>query len=604
MGYHGSPMNATGQEPLIVQNDGSILLDLHSPNAELARGHLSGFAELVSSPEHMHTYRVNDLTLWNAAAAGLDTTSILSALESWSRYGIPASLRFRIKEALSRWGSLSLCPGSSEGELFLMVHDPDLLPELSARRELRSLIMPHPQMELCFTLGAMDRGTLKQTLMRLGYPVKDEIPLKPGAPFPIHLKGQIGQTSMASDGKVSTVELTGPGADLTGPGGKLGTWSVASSQAAFSLRPYQLGARDAFLGGGLPGNGYGVVVLPCGAGKTIVGIATMAALGFETLILCPNVSAARQWIREILDRTDVKSEDVGEYSGESKLIRPITVATYQILTWRNEESGEFPHFGLFGSRNWGCIIYDEVHLLPAPVFRMTAEIQSKHRLGLTATLVREDGLETDVFSLVGPKRFDIPWKDMEAAGWIAKARCTEYRVPLAPAERGLYVAAKPREQARISACNSRKLDCVEALIHKHSGEHILVIGQYIDQLEEAAKRLRAPFISGSMPNARREELYTAFREGRERVLVVSKVANFAIDLPDASVAIQISGTFGSRQEEAQRLGRIMRPKERQANFYSLVSRMTVEEEYSQNRQRFLGEQGYTYHIDLWESERP
>jgi len=541
------------------------MLDLHTPSAEDARSAISAFAELVASPEHLHSYRISNLSLWNAASAGLDRSAIEHSLVSNSRYPVPQSLLVRISDTLSRFGKLILVPGPNDMTLQLEILDRAVQREVEARREIRKFLQPQIG-EGIFHINLMDRGNLKQACMKQGYPIEDRVPLVPGDPFPVALR-----------------------ADL-------------ATGASFALRPYQKLAVSTFIGGSKPGNGYGVVVLPCGAGKTIVGMGVMAELGYETLIIAPNITAVRQWIREILAKTSVNEADIGEYSGEKKEIRPITVASYQILTWRAEKDAEFAHFGLFRERKWGLVIYDEVHLLPAPVFRMTAEIQSRHRLGLTATLVREDGLETDVFSLVGPKRYDISWRDVESLGFIAKASCREYRIELPNDLRLRYVACGPRDQARIAAENPGKIPCVQELIHKHSGEHILIIGQYLEQLEKCAAIIKAPLITGRMPNAKRDELYQAFREGKQRILIVSKVANFAVDLPDASVAIQISGSFGSRQEEAQRLGRIMRPKEQPVVFYSLVSRYTVEEEFSLNRQRFLGEQGYTYIIDSWELE--
>jgi len=564
--YNVRSMQTTsyGNGPLIVQSDGTIMLDIHVPGAAEARPELSAFAELVAAPEHLHTYRMGNLTLWNAASAGISADQVCATLDNYARYSVPPSVKTRIRDAYSRFGKLVLLPSPEPEMLRLEIVDAVVRKEVESRKDLRKFLMPLATEAKAFHIPLIEQGNFKQACMRAGFPVEDRVPLRDGAPLSVNMRTQMN----------------------SGP--------------AFALRAYQASALESFIGGGLPGNGYGIVVLPCGAGKTVVGMATMAKLGFETLIITPNVTAARQWIREILDKTDLPPDMIGEYSGTSKEFRPVTVASYQILTWRASKEDEFAHLGIFRGRNWGLVIYDEVHLLPAPVFRMTSSIQSVHRLGLTATLVREDGLESDVFSLVGPRRFEIGWRDLESQGFIAKAECQEYRISLGDRERAAYVVAQPREQARLAAENNRKIDVVEALVKHHAGEPTLVIGQYLDQLDAVAQRLKAPVITGRMPNARRDELYQAFRDGKERVLVVSKVANFAIDLPDASVAIQISGSFGSRQEEAQRLGRIMRPKERAARFYTLVSRHTVEEEYSMNRQRFLGEQGYSYRIGIWE----
>jgi DNA excision repair protein ERCC-3 len=371
----------------------------------------------------------------------------------------------------------------------------------------------------------------------------------------------------------------------------------------FVLRRYQEDAAAVFHAGGSERGGSGVIVLPCGAGKTVVGLAAMAELQCNTLILTPSIVAARQWLHEILDKTDVPSEMLGEYTGERKDIRPITATTYQVLSYRKRRSDEFPHFAVFDERDWGLIIYDEVHLLPAPVFRVTAEIQARRRLGLTATLVREDGREGDVFSLIGPKKYDVPWRELERQGWIATALCHEVRIQMPDELRMDYALAEEREKYRIAAENSRKMAVLDRLVDMHRGEQVLIIGQYLDQLERIATRFDAPLITGKTVTREREKLYDAFRHGEVTLLVVSKVANFSIDLPDANVALQVSGTFGSRQEEAQRLGRILRPKAsgRLAHFYTLVTRDTRDQEFAANRQMFLTEQGYGYEI-LYEDE--
>lgn len=589
-------------KPLIVQSDLSLLLDVHDPAFEEARAALGAFAALEKSPEHLHTYRIGPLSLWNAASAGIEPEEVLETLETYSRYDIPADIPFIVRDTMSRFGRLVLCampePSDGEGplgsamtlalpapgqaassgnlpraedspvpdqslpsELLLRCLDPEIERELATNKRLGKWLGPCPG---GFRIKLTDRGTVKRELLRLGWPVKDEAPLVAGDPLSFSLL------------------------------------SERRSGGTFSLRSYQADALAAFLGGWRPGSGYGAVVLPCGAGKTIVGMAAMAAIGRKTLIVTTNIAAVHQWIDELLDKTDLPEESIGEYTGSEKEVRPVTVATYQVLTWRPDKNADFPHFELFRREKWGLIIYDEVHLLPAPVFRVVAEIQAVRRLGLTATLVREDGREEEVFSLIGPKRYDVPWKDLERKGFIAEAYCREIRIPLPPGEELRYTVAEPREKHRLAAENGAKYQAVQELVENHPEDLVMVIGQFLDQLGKLAKLLGAPLITGRTPNPERERIYEEFRRGRVRVIVVSKVANFAIDLPDASVAIQVSGSFGSRQEEAQRLGRILRPKARNSFFYSLVSRYTVEEEYAGNRRKFLTEQGYHYQIEAWE----
>jgi len=551
-------------KPLIVQSDLSLLLDVHDPSFEEARVAISAFAALEKSPEHLHTYRMSPLSLWNAASAGIGSAEVESSLERFSRYEVPRDIGFIVRDTMSRFGRLVLRAaneGSDGHELILSCDDPEVERELASSKRLAKWLEPVPG---GFSIRLTDRGTVKRELIRIGWPVKDEAPLAPGDPLELHLL---------------------PARRSGGP---------------FGLRPYQKDALEAFLGGGMPGSGYGAVVLPCGAGKTIVGMAAMEAVGRKTLIVTTNVAAVHQWMDELQDKTDLPAESVGEYTGAEKTVRSVTVTTYQILTWRPDKNADFPHFDLFRREKWGLIIYDEVHLLPAPVFRVVAEIQAVRRLGLTATLVREDGREDDVFSLIGPKRYDVPWKDLERKGFIAEAYCREIRIPLPEQEHVRYVVAEPRDKHRLSAENGAKYEAVRELVENHPDEPVMVIGQFLDQLGRIAKELGAPLITGRTPNPEREKIYADFRAARVRVIVVSKVANFAIDLPDASVAIQVSGSFGSRQEEAQRLGRILRPKSRNSYFYSLVSRYTVEEEFAANRRKFLTEQGYRYHIEAWE----
>ncbi len=550
-----------GDGPLIVQSDRTLLLEVAHPESAACRASIAPFAELERSPEHVHTYRVTPLALWNASAAGHDAEQVVDALVRWSRFPVPQALLVDVAELMARYGRLVLepDPGAAEpGGLLLRAADPDalaVLEEVARHRHVAPLLGP-PVSPWARAVPAGERGRLKQALMKAGWPADDRAGHAPGEPFLVTL-------------------------DPAGEGGA-GPWV---------MRDYQAQALDGFFAGG-----SGVVVLPCGSGKTIVGAAAIARASATTLVLATSTVAARQWRRELLGRTSLTDDDIGEYSGERKEVRPVTIATYQVLTTRRK--GEYAHLELFSARDWGLVIYDEVHLLPAPVFRMTAEIQSRLRLGLTATLIREDGREADVFSLIGPKRFDAPWRDMEAQGWIAPARCTEVRVTLSAEERMGYATAESDERYRTAATAASKLRVVEALVARHPGEPTLVIGAYLDQLDTLAARLAAPLITGKTPVAERERLYDAFRRKEVPLLVVSKVANFSIDLPDASVAIQVSGTFGSRQEEAQRLGRILRPKANggPALFYAVVARDTNDADFAAHRQRFLAEQGYAYEI--------
>jgi len=552
--------------PLIIQSDASLLADVHDPGFEAARAELAAFAELEKSPEHMHTYRLTPLSLWNAASAGLEAQQILSTLDVYGRFPVPDNVRFFVEDTISRYGKIRLLQTENDRTLFLDVPESVIRQELMTNKRVTKYLTPHELGDRSgFLVELYDRGTIKQELIQIGYPVKDEAPLVDGDPLTIPLR------------------------------------EVSRAGTPFSVRDYQVEAAHAFYGTGRPGTGFGTVVLPCGAGKTIVGMKVMEIIAANTLILTTNVAAVHQWIDEILDKTELTEEDVGEYSGDRKVIRAVTVATYQILVWRPDKDSEFPHFRLFSERKWGLIVYDEVHLLPAPVFRVTAEIQAVRRLGLTATLIREDNRESDVFSLVGPKRYDVPWKELEQKGWIAEANCYEIRIDLPENLKIDYATADKRGKFRVASENPRKIEIARQIIANHREDSIMVIGQYISQLQKLSAALDAPIITGKTPNVEREQIYAAFRSGEVRVIVVSKVANFAIDLPDASVAIQVSGTFGSRQEEAQRLGRILRPKEKNSYFYSIISRYTTEESFGANRQKFLTEQGYKYHIELWDT---
>lgn len=547
--------------PLIVQSDRSLLLDVHHPDSEACRSDLIRFCELVKSPEHMHTYTITALSLYNASALGYGVEQIMGTLERWSRFPIADSVRFFVQDMASRWGKVTLSESDDPSYYILHVESERIRAELIRRPAIAKLLQKRD--EWSFLIHAYHRGEVKLQLIKVGWPVDDRIPLTGGEPIDISL-----------------LPATREG-------------------HPFEVRPYQQQAAGALLGDMGPGSGYGVIVMPCGSGKTVVGMKIMERLAMRTLIVTTNVAAVRQWKAELLDKSTLTENEIGEYSGDRKEVRGVTICTYQVLTWRKEKEGPFLHLDLLTQGGWGLVIYDEVHMLPAPIFKVTAELQAIHRLGLTATLVREDGREEEVFSLVGPKRFDVPWSELEQQGFIATAYCHEIRIELPQELEIPYAIASKRQKYRIASENPRKLEVIQALIEHHPDDFILVIGQYLDQLEEISKLLGAPIITGSTPNSRRDELYAAFREGSIRILVVSKVANFAIDLPDASVAIQVSGSFGSRSEEAQRLGRILRPKNRSSFFYSIITQFSSEEEFAANRQKFLAEQGYTYEVEVW-----
>ncbi|MFC5137740.1 DNA repair helicase XPB [Actinomycetospora rhizophila] len=541
-------MSQPGNGPLIVQSDKTLLLEVDHEAAPAARQAIAPFAELERAPEHVHTYRVTPLALWNARAAGHDAEQVVDALVQYSRYAVPQALLVDVVDTMGRYGRLQLTNSPVHG-LVMLSNDRAVLEEVLRNKKISPMLGERIDDDTV-AVHPSERGRLKQALLKVGWPAED-------------LAGYV-------DGEAHPIEL---------------------DQSDWELRDYQADAVEGFWHGG-----SGVVVLPCGAGKTLVGAAAMAKAGATTLILVTNTVAGRQWKRELVARTSLTEDEIGEYSGERKEIRPVTIATYQVMTRKTK--GEFRALELFDTRDWGLIIYDEVHLLPAPVFRMTSDLQSRRRLGLTATLVREDGREGDVFSLIGPKRYDAPWRDIEAQGWVAPADCVEVRVTMTDNERIIYATAEAEERYRLCACANTKIPVVKSILARHRGEPALVIGAYLDQLDELGVALDAPVIQGSTRNKEREVLFDRFRRGEIPVLVVSKVANFSIDLPEASVAIQVSGTFGSRQEEAQRLGRLLRPKGdgRQAHFYSVVARDSVDAEYAAHRQRFLAEQGYAYRI--------
>ena len=560
-------MHYVPDNPLIVQSDHSILLETSGDKFAPARDVLARFAELVKSPEYVHTYRLTDLSLWNGAASGLTPEWVVEQLRCWSKYPLPHGVSVYVEDMMGRYGRLRLVPGDSE-EFFILEADTALrMKEVRGSRGIKKLL--GTRVDDChYRVATTLRGELKQALVKVGHPAQD-------------LAGY-------TDGASLDLELRTP--DITG--------------RAWALRDYQKNAVAAFMGGhvetGMPGEGgSGVIVLPCGAGKTIVGLTVLARLGMSTLILCTNTTALRQWRAEILARTTLDPDQVGEYSGSSKKVCPVTLSTYQMLTHRRTKGGPFTHFGLFDAEDWGLIVYDEVHLLPAPVFRTVASIQARRRLGLTATLVREDGRQGDVFALIGPKRFDVPWRDLESTGWIATAECIEVRVEMSRAERLEYAGLDDRERYRLASTTPAKLPVVKQLLARHAGERLLVLGMYLDQLRALAEVLDAPLITGETRQAERDRLFAAYRAGEIQILVISRVGNFSVDLPDASVAIQVSGSWGSRQEEAQRLGRVLRPKadDNRAWFYTIVCRESVEQTFAERRQRFLTEQGYRYSIE-------
>ncbi len=556
--------------PLIVQSDKTVLLEVDNPRYEAARDALGRFCELVKAPEHVHLYRITPLSLWNAAAAGISAGDMLDTLDEYGKWPLPPNVRADLLDAVERYGKVKLSK-QDDGELWLTCDDDILITEIEHHKAVKPYILGRPHRR-ALNVEPSRRGHLKQALIKIGFPVEDLAGYVEGSPLEIELE------------------------------------PTRANGDPWQMRAYQNKAVELYWSNGEARGGSGVIVLPCGAGKTLVGLGAMARANSNTLIVCTNIVAARQWMNEITDKTSLPAEAVGEYSGEKKEIRPVTVTTYQCLSYRKrgsktKESGEgeiaeFPHLEVFGARDWGLIIYDEVHLLPAPIFRVTAEIQARRRLGLTATLVREDGREDDVFSLIGPRKYDVPWRDLEKQGWIAAASCYEVRLPLPAEMRTAYAVAPAKEKYGVAACNPGKIEIAQQLVERHKGDNVLIIGQYIEQLEALAAHFGAPIVTGKTKTAERERLFEDFRSGAEKLLIVSKVANFSLDLPEANVAIQVSGTFGSRQEEAQRLGRILRPKKDggPASFYTLVTRDTRDQEFAANRQIFLTEQGYRYHI--------
>jgi DNA excision repair protein ERCC-3 len=552
-------MSKNVDNPLIVQSDKTLLLEVESPLHENARDDISKFAELEKSLEYIHTYRISPISLWNAAALGMSSEEVMEVLRRYTKYPIPSNIEFEVNDYISRYGKLTL--RVKDDEMILESQDPVLISEIWRNKNVKKHLLRRED-RTHLIIKPDRRGLLKQILIELGHPVEDLAGYVEGEYYPIKLleKTKAGQL--------------------------------------FNLRKYQKDAVAVFYSNSGPKGGSGTVVLPCGAGKTMVGLGVMNLLNTNTLILCPNVIGVKQWIEEIKDKTTVSADDIGEYTGQKKEIKPITITTYQVLTWRPSKDADFPHFAIFQKRNWGLIIYDEVHLLPAPVFKVTANLQTRRRLGLTATLIREDGKERDVFSLIGPKKYDISWKILEREGWIATAECIEIRVDMAKSIRMNYALVNERKRYRIAAENPIKFDIIKTIVDMHREDNILVIGMYLSQLRKIAEMFNAPIITGKTARKERERLYESFKNGEIKLLILSKVANFALDLPDANVAIQVSGTFGSRQEEAQRLGRILRPKKDGsiARFYSVVTRGSKDQDYAEKRQLFLTEQGYKYTI--------
>lgn len=556
-------MGYNAENPLIVQSDMSVLLETMGPRFEDARVFLNQFAELTKSPEYLHTYRITPLSLWNAAASGVTLEAIAAGMAEYAKYDVPGNVMTEIRELLARFGTIQLMKHDDIGNLVLKCSQLPVAEEILAAPAVREFLGERlSPLEILIQPGA--RGRLKQALIKQGYPVEDLAGFNEGDALPVEFR------------------------------------TVTQRGRPFKIREYQREAAEMFYCGGKATGGSGVLVLPCGAGKTVIGITAMTMVKQKTLILTTNVTALRQWMGEILDKTTLTPDQVGEYSGETKDIKDVTVSTYQILTYRDRKTDSYPHMTLFDAHNWGLIVYDEVHMLPAPVFRAVADIQAKRRLGLTATLVREDNKEEDVFSLIGPKRYDKPWKELESQGWIAEATCTEIRVPMPDDLKLKYAVADLRAKYRLSMENPAKLGVVQQLLKRHEGDRVLIIGQYLGQLAELQRLIQAPIITGQTPNAERDEIFAQFKMGEISILIVSKVANFAIDLPDANVAIQISGTYRSRQEETQRLGRVLRPKAdgSSAWFYSVVTKDSKDQECAKKRSLFLTEQGYRYCIQV------
>jgi DNA excision repair protein ERCC-3 len=554
-------MHIRPDNPLIVQGDGKVLLETKHPKHDEVRDFLSRFAELEASPEHLHTYRIHPLSLWNAAASGMKRDEIANGLKNFSKFDIPPDVLTQISETIDRYGLVRLVAHPDTPDKFFRLEFANayIAKLVSKEKSIKELLVEDGKRYLAIQTG--HRGIFKQRMLQAGWPVEDIAGFAPGDPLELQLREKL-----------------------------------LSNNQPFVVRDYQTRSAARWYQDGQPSGGHGVIVLPCGAGKTIVAIQAMSLIKTHTLILATNGTAVQQWVREILDKTSLRPDQVGAYTGEKKEIRPVTVATYQILTWRGSRNEEFAHLHLFKDRNWGLIVYDEVHLLPAPVFGATAELQSRRRLGLTATLVREDGREGDVFSLVGPKRFDMGWQVLEEKGFIAEAKCYEVRVDFEGHGAAAYERARDADKFKMASVNPAKLKAVDEILNKHRQDNVLIIGTYLDQLKDIARRVRAPLITGETPESQRNDLYQRFRRGELKRLVVSKVANFSIDLPDANVAIQVSGSFGSRQEEAQRLGRVLRPKKDGAFFYTVVTRESREQEFAMKRQLFLTEQGYRYYI--------
>ena len=555
-------MNIDPSNPLIVQGDGSILLETNHPKYEETREFLALFAELEASPDQLHKYSITPVSLWNAASSGNKAAAIIEQLRGYSKFDVPQEVQNQINETITRYGLVKITPHPTEpyAKFRLKFANSYINRIFEKNHRLREYMLEDENKNWAIAGG--HRGVFKQRALNEGWPVED-------------IGGFL-------DGDQMTIDLRE---------------RMLKNQKAFAPRSYQWEAVNTWYQEGHPSGGCGVVVLACGAGKTIVGLTAMSLVKRKTLILATNQASVNQWIAEILDKTTISPDDIGGYTGETKEIRPVTVATYQIITYRRSKDADFEHLHLFDDEDWGLVIYDEVHLLPAPVFGVTASLQGRRRLGLTATLIREDGREGDVFSLVGPKRYDLPWQQLQEQGHIATISCHELRVPMKGKPAQQYQAATKKDQFYIASTNPEKVNVIKHLLKEHNDDNVLIIGTYVDQLNRISQIIKAPLITGKTPNKKRDELFEQFRSGKIKVLVVSKVANFSIDLPDANIGIQVSGSFGSRQEEAQRLGRILRPKAKAARFYTLVSSGTKEQEFAMKRQLFLTEQGYRYAIE-------
>ncbi len=567
--------------PVIVQADGKVLVEANHKKYEQAREFLTQFAELESSPNALHTYQITNISLWNAASANLSSVEIVLGLNKISKYPIPKEVEELITDTIDRYGLVKLLPNPDNPQEIKVAFESAYIQRLFTSEPLVQdlLIKRGRRKDMTYSISIANRGIFKQQCLLADWPVEDLAGFKPGTALSISLRDRIKNTDIV-----------------------------------FEPRSYQWEAAKRWYQDGKSTGGCGVVVLACGGGKTIVGITAMSLVQRKTLILATNQASVNQWIQEIISKTNLTSRDVGSYTSDSRDLRPVTVSTYQMVSHKKSKDDGFENLDIFDKEDWGLIIYDEVHLLPAPVFGATANLQAMRRLGLTATLVREDGKENDVFTLVGPKRYELPWQDLQKLGFIASISCVEIHVEMSKELRRTYREAKEKDKSMLASNNPAKLDAVRYLLKKHRQDNVLIIGTYLEQLDIMSAELQLPVITGKTPNHLREKLFAQFRSGKIKTLIVSKVANFSIDLPDANVAIQLSGTFGSRQEEAQRLGRILRPKnlkrkgknnnvniENKAYFYTLVTKDSKEQTFALNRQKFLAGQGYRYQLEDFSS---